>query len=127
MTLSHHILEAVTIPVLHLPNNYFFSSFFMCFQEENTEAFISLQIPPIPFPLVLSPHISYQPPFKQLVSPILSISYLCSLYFILPLIRLSCTRTFPLHPPLLLSVSLTHYQSSSVITLFPIVAVILQI
>lgn len=88
----------------------------------------SFYIPTNPLnPFSLGPFSSYllqTSSFKQLVSPILSISYLCSLRLIFPLIRLPCTRAYSFLPRLLLFVSVS-ISPSLIISLlhsaFPIV------
>lgn len=114
-----------------------FCLFFLlvCFQKGNTKAFISLQIPSILFPLVLSSHISYQPPpsnslylpycrsliFVHFALSSLSFVSLVLMLFLSSLFSFSvCLSLSPPHP-ILSSVCFCNHS------VFPIVAVILQI
>lgn len=112
---------------LHLPkkhqlnentNNYFLRLSEHVSKRGILKLLYPYKSPPILFPMVLSPHIS-----TNLLLQTACIShtvdlYLCSLCFISLLMCLSCILAFSLHHLLLpLSVSPSHYQSFSVISL----------
>lgn len=98
----------------------FFSLFsWVCILKENTEAFISLQIPHIPFPL--SPHISYQPSSNSLYLPDCRSLSVFILLHLPPHAHLSCASAFffffqPLSL-LAVSISSSHYLTTFLISM----------